>query len=68
MDLLRRDALVRVEKDDDGSSTLAAFSDFRLGTRTDLEKVFLEGRVGGVPRLSSFVEALRPATAAPEAR
>lgn len=51
--LLRRDEMFVAERGPDGASTLVSLEDFE-GVRTDkdLVKSYLEGRFGGVPRLS----------------
>jgi hypothetical protein len=51
--LLRRDEMWLVERDQDGVSSLASFSDFNRDNRydKDIRKAYLLGRMGGVPRL-----------------
>ena len=41
-----------VERDDDGSSTLFSFSEFKdVRYDKDIRKSYLQGRLGGVPRI-----------------
>ena len=50
--LLRRDEMWAVERDDDGSSTLFSFSEFKdIRYDKDIRKSYLQGRLGGVPRI-----------------
>lgn len=53
-DLLRRDEMWVAERDDDGSSILIPFSDYKdIRNDKDIRKSYLQGRLGGVPRLLS---------------
>ena len=58
--LLRRDETWFIEKDETGASRLMALSDYR-GVRkdTDIQKRYLSGRFGGVPRLMPLPRAKR---------
>ena len=50
--LLRRDEMWAVERDDGGSSTLFSFSEFKdVRYDKDIRKSYLQGRLGGVPRI-----------------
>ena len=50
--LFRRDEMWLAERDRDGASTLVSFSEFKdARSDTDLRKVYLEGRTGGIPRI-----------------
>ena len=50
--LLRRDEMWAVERDDDESSTLFSFSEFKdVRYDKDIRKSYLQGRLGGVPRI-----------------
>ena len=53
--LLRRDEIWFLDKDEHGRSTLAALSDFK-GVRhdKDIRKSYLLGRFGGVPAIRSL--------------
>jgi len=54
--LLRRDEIWVVERDAQGASALIAFSDYKdIRYDRDLRKSYLEGRMGGVPRLSKSI-------------
>lgn len=51
-DLLRRDEVWVAERDADGASTLFSFSDFKeVRSDKDIRKSYLQGRMGGVPKL-----------------
>jgi hypothetical protein len=51
-DLLRRDEMWVAERDQDGSSDLIAFSDYKdIRKDKDIRKSYLQGRLGGVPKL-----------------
>jgi AAA15 family ATPase/GTPase len=56
-DLLRRDEMWVVERDRHGASSLVAFSDFEQDIRSDkdVRKSYLQGRLGGVPRILPMV-------------
>lgn len=59
-DLLRRDEMWVAERGPDGNSTLTAFSDFKdVRYDKDIRKSYLQGRLGGVPRLLLQVGALK---------
>ncbi len=50
--LLRRDEMWIVERDKDGASTLCPFSDYHdIRYDKDIRKSYLQGRLGGIPRL-----------------
>ncbi|MFM2161969.1 MAG: hypothetical protein RLZZ383_1481 [Pseudomonadota bacterium] len=51
-DLFRRDEMWLVERDATGASSLTAFSDFKdVRYDKDVRKSYLQGRLGGIPRL-----------------
>lgn len=51
-DLLRRDEMWVAERDHDGSSDLIAFSDYKeIRNDKDIRKSYLQGRLGGVPKI-----------------
>jgi len=51
-DLLRRDEMWVVERDDSGNSSLLSFSDYKdIRYDKDIRKSYLQGRLGGVPRI-----------------
>ena len=51
-DLLRRDEMWVAERDRDGSSCLIAFSEYKeIRNDKDLRKSYLQGRLGGIPKL-----------------
>ena len=51
-DLFRRDEMWVVERDREGVSALLPFSDYRdVRHDKDIRKSYLQGRLGGVPRL-----------------
>lgn len=56
-DLLRRDEMWVVERDRNGASSLVAFSEFNADIRydKDVRKSYLQGRLGGVPRIRPMV-------------
>jgi AAA15 family ATPase/GTPase len=50
--IFRRDELWITERDDSGASTLVAFSEFKdVRKDKDIRKSYLQGRLGGVPRI-----------------
>lgn len=50
--ILRRDEIWVTERDKDGASTLTAFSEFKdVRKDKDIRKSYLQGRMGGVPRI-----------------
>lgn len=54
--VLRRDEMWVTERDRDGSSTLYPFSDFKdVRKDKDLRRSYLQGRLGGIPRLAPMV-------------
>ena len=55
-DLLRRDELWLVEKDRNGAATLLSMSDLNIRSDVRLEKGYLQGRFGGIPRDGGFGE------------
>jgi hypothetical protein len=51
-DLLRRDEMWVTERDKDGSSDLIAFSEYKeIRNDKDIRKSYLQGRLGGVPKI-----------------
>ena len=52
-DLLRRDEIWLMEKDQKGSSALGPLTDFKIRDDLDLRRGYLNGRFGGVPELRS---------------
>lgn len=51
-DLLRRDEIWVAERDETGASKIFSFSDFKdVRADKDIRKSYLQGRMGGVPRL-----------------
>ena len=56
-DLLRRDEMWVVERDRNGASSLVAFSEYNADIRydKDVRKSYLQGRLGGVPRIRPMV-------------
>lgn len=53
-DLLRRDEMWVAERNASGSSTLIAFSEYKdVRYDKDIRKSYLQGRLGGIPRLST---------------
>lgn len=51
--LLRRDEMWVTERDDNGSSSLYSFSEFKNLVRfdKDIRKIYLQGRLGGIPKI-----------------
>jgi hypothetical protein len=60
MEHLRRDEVLLTEKKTDGSSHLVAMSQFKLLRRDDMARVYMEGRVGGLPLTGSLSNMLKP--------
>ncbi|MCK6519867.1 ATP-binding protein [Myxococcota bacterium] len=58
MEHLRRDEVALVNKQNDGGSRIELMSEYKLLRRDDMQKVYMEGRVGGLPRLGSLGRAL----------
>lgn len=53
-DLLRRDEMWVTERDQNGSSDLIAFSEYKeIRNDKDIRKSYLQGRLGGIPKLLS---------------
>ena len=50
-ELLRRDEMWSTERKSDGRSELLSFSRFKIRYDKDIRKSYLEGRLGGVPRI-----------------
>ncbi len=51
--LLRRDEIWVVERDHTGNSSLIAFADFKdVRNDKDIRKSYLQGRMGGIPRIA----------------
>ena len=60
-DLLRRDEMWVAERDSSGASTLTSFSEFKdVRYDKDIRKSYLQGRLGGVPRLQFHGAITRP--------
>lgn len=56
-DFLRRDEMWVTEREGSGNSTLIAFSDYKeIRYDKDIRKSYLQGRMGGVPRLMPVEE------------
>jgi len=54
-DLFRRDEIWITERDSSGSSKLTAFSEFKdVRKDKDIRKSYLQGRMGGIPKIRSF--------------
>ncbi len=64
--LLRRDEMWLVERDRDGASSLASFSEFNADNRydKDIRKAYLNGRLGGVPHLRPWIASASPTSEA----
>lgn len=62
MEHLRRDEVHLVEKGNDGSSQIFPMSQFKLLRREDMRKMYLEGRVGGLPRTGCMSMLTSPRT------
>lgn len=61
-ELLRRDEMWVVERDADGTSSLIPFSDYEdIRYDKDIRKSYLQGRLGGVPRILPGVNPDRSA-------
>ncbi|WP_298369150.1 ATP-binding protein [Azospirillum sp.] len=58
-EVLRRDQVWLTEKDTAGATHMYSLADFKLSAKADIEKLYLEGRFGGLPFLDGFSEALR---------
>jgi len=57
-DIFRRDEIWITEREPDGASKLAAFSEFKdVRKDKDIRKSYLQGRLGGVPKIRSKVVA-----------
>ena len=50
-DLLRRDEVWLVDKDETGHSSLTSLAEFKIPEGTNIERQYLRGRFGGVPYL-----------------
>ena len=48
-----RDEVVLVDKGRDGAATLTPLTDFHLRPRDNLRRAYVEGRVGGIPRIGN---------------
>ena len=56
--LLRRDEMWVAERDDTGASSLLSFSDYKnVRKDKDVRKSYLQGRLGGIPRILFLPEA-----------
>lgn len=63
-ELLRRDEMWLAERDTDGSSRLFSFSDYKnVRKDKDIRKSYLQGRLGGTPRIASGDTWLHPGRA-----
>lgn len=60
--LLRRDEMWVTERGLDGASSLSSFSDYDLRFDKDIRKSYLQGRLGGIPRI--LLSGALPPTAA----
>ena len=49
--ILRRDEMWVTERGLDGASSLSSFSDYDLRFDKDIRKSYLQGRLGGIPRI-----------------
>lgn len=58
-DLLRRDQIYRVEKNDFGASNLRSIVEYKPRNDTPIEDKYLDGRYGGIPFVQDFTEALK---------
>jgi len=59
-DLFRRDEIWITERDRSGTSKLVAFSEFKdVRKDKDIRKSYLQGRMGGVPKIRSLSEPCR---------
>ena len=55
--LLRRDEIWIVDRENNGTSTLYSFSDFKeIRKDKDIQKSYLIGRMGGIPRIAPFLK------------
>ena len=52
--LLSRDEIWMADKDSDGVSGFTPLTEYKLRSRDDLEKVYRQGRLGGVPSTDEF--------------
>jgi AAA15 family ATPase/GTPase len=67
-DLLRRDEMWVAERDESGASSLTPFSDFKdVRYDKDIRKSYLQGRLGGVPRIALRRAPRRPHEPGPAA-
>lgn len=57
---LRRDEVLLTDKGQDGCSRLTPMSQFKLLRRDDMARVYMEGRVGGVPSTGNLSMLLSP--------
>ncbi|WP_395142822.1 ATP/GTP-binding protein [Armatimonas sp.] len=63
-DLLRRDEVWLVDKDETGHSSLTSLAEFKIPEGTNIERQYLRGRFGGVPylrreELDAFLEEIQ---------
>jgi uncharacterized protein len=63
-DLLRRDEVWLVDKDETGHSSLTSLAEFKIPDGTNIERQYLRGRFGGVPylrreELNTFLEEIQ---------
>ena len=62
-DLLRRDEIWVAERDETGASKIYSFSEFKdVRADKDIRKSYLQGRMGGVPKLGMTGVFCRPET------
>jgi uncharacterized protein len=54
LDLLRRDEIWFVEKDDQGATRLYSLSDFKVRKDLEIRKHYLQGRFGAIPFLGDL--------------
>jgi len=59
MNQLRRDEVVLLDKDRDGSSSLRAASEYQLRGREDLKRAYERGRIRGVPVLGDLANIVQ---------
>lgn len=59
LDLLRRDEIWFVEKDQKGASNLYSLTDFKVRTDLEIRKHYLQGRFGAIPFLGGLEALMR---------
>lgn len=60
--ILRRDEMWVVERKEDGSSKMFSFGEFNLRYDRDIRKYYLQGRLGGVPKINKYTFSAKPET------